>query len=96
MTKTLVLRWLGPTFTKNGPENVQKMKNALFVLESKFFPYTFLLATPFRSEFQPPKAVLPIYKRRLPLQISTVLPAHPTTDYPLLFGVPSATYISVG
>ncbi len=90
VTNTLRVSCLGPTFTKNGPENV---KNEMRVFESgiNIFPYSFLLATPFCLEFQPLKGVVRIYKRRLPLQMSTVLPTRPPTYSPFRFGVPSAT-----
>ena len=55
------------------------MKNAVFDLAANFFPYTFLLATPFCPEFQPLKVGAPIYKGRLPLQMSTILPTNRQT-----------------
>jgi hypothetical protein len=73
LTKAPLVSWLGPTFTQKRPRNVQKMKNAVFDLAANFFPYTFLLATPSCPEFQPLKVGVPIYKGRLPLQMSTVL-----------------------
>ena len=84
VTNTLIVSCLGPASTKNGHENVNKMKNAFLNLESTFFPYSFLLATLFCWEFQPLKVVARIYKGRLPLQMSTVL-AHPPTN---LFSLP--------
>ena len=55
LTKAPVVSWLGPTFTKKRPRNVQKMKNAVLGLASNFFLTCFYWLPRFARNFNPPK-----------------------------------------